>query len=234
MPPPWTLEKAALEKLKVTQTDISKQYEDQKTKLADLKTQLDTTRKDALKPFQDQLDEVGRHAELLKLDEKLELDPLRKKIHDLQEPAEKSYGAIIAGMQGSLDLIGKLNPKLDDATKVYNAEVAAQTAAQKNYDQATAALTQQQKYFDNLKIGLDDLKIKLTESKNIWGDLQMLIAAINTANGIGNTGGMIWPAGTIHTASRGGGRRSRLRCQCDQRCARKGWQSTCRSGSVHY
>lgn len=175
-------EKATLEQLKVTQTAISKQYQDQKTDLANLKTQLNDTKDNALKPFKDELDDLTRRAELSKLDEKLELDPLKKKIHDLQEPAEKSYGAIIAGMQGARAEIDKLAPQLDHAQAIYDKERDATKAAQDTYDAANTALTAEQKYFDALKTGLDDANPKLATMLQTWQDIAKIQGIINDAN----------------------------------------------------
>jgi chromosome segregation ATPase len=55
-------EKAALDKLKDAQKATNDQYSDAKQRLSDLKTQLDTTRTNALKPFQDQIDELDQGA----------------------------------------------------------------------------------------------------------------------------------------------------------------------------
>jgi hypothetical protein len=183
-------EKATLDGLKETQATISKQYQDQKTLLADLKQQLDTTTKDALKPFQDQIDEIARQASLAKIAEKLEIDPLKKKIEETTASTKLlTFQEIIDGISHTNDVIAILEPRLTAAQNVLKKEQDATKVLQDVYDGTTKALDAQQKYFDNLKQGLDALKANLQGSKDIWGDLSTLIGAINAANGIGNTGG---------------------------------------------
>jgi murein DD-endopeptidase MepM/ murein hydrolase activator NlpD/predicted nucleic acid-binding Zn-ribbon protein len=184
-------EKAALEKLKESQTVINKQYDDQKTKLGDLKTLLETTRKDALKPFEDEVDEVARRASLARIAEKLEIDPLKRKIEETTASTKLlTFSEIITGITDTNAVIAILEPRLTGAQDILKKEQDATKVLQGVYDQTTLALSAEQTYFDNLKQGLDALQANLKGSKDIWGDLSMLIGAINAANGIGNTGGI--------------------------------------------
>lgn len=183
------LAKAALDKLKDSQTAVQKQYSDQKTLLGDLKQKYTDLKDAALKPYQDKIDEIGRQAEVLKLAEKMEIDPLKQKIADLTTTSKvMTFKEITDGLHNVNDIIAILEPRLAGAKNILKGEQDATKAAQVTYDAATTALTAEQKYFDALKVGLDDMKTKLTESKDIWGDLSTLIAAINAANAGGIPG----------------------------------------------
>jgi DNA repair ATPase RecN len=184
-------EKATLDGLKETQATISKQYQDQKTLLADLKQQLDTTTKDALKPFQDQIDEIARQASLAKIAEKLEIDPLKKKIEETTASTKLlTFQEIIDGIKNTNDVIAILEPRLTAAQDVLKKEQDATKVLQGVYDGATKALAAQQTYFDNLKQGLEAAKANALVIKDILGDLSTIQELINKANGIGNTGGI--------------------------------------------
>lgn len=87
--------------------------------------------KDAMKPLEDQLTQLGLQADNLNLEQKLNFDPLKQQIKDLASPTQElPFAEIMQGIRDAQAAQKTLETQLGPATALYEQQSAALDAAQ--------------------------------------------------------------------------------------------------------
>lgn len=143
----------ALESQKAVLDTANQALQTQRERVDELGQRVKAAEEEALKPFQDRINEVNETAQRIDLEGQLKFGPLRERIREAaDETREFPFDVLITGMETSRDRVTETRDRLQEATT--------------KLDEASAALERQKQPIEDQQKRLDELNLRLALTKS--------------------------------------------------------------------